>query len=241
MRGATRPPCSRPPPRRYFNPRTSCGVRLTAADAAELPEEFQSTHLMRGATGYTPLLPSMRTFQSTHLMRGATSSVRTVLSDTVKNFNPRTSCGVRLVNPRALLPGFSISIHAPHAGCDMGNADGLATVLNFNPRTSCGVRRREGTLPYRHKAISIHAPHAGCDPSIGEPSFPWAVFQSTHLMRGATAGIPVPGGLDGISIHAPHAGCDPASLGNDGDLYLFQSTHLMRGATAGALLPGQEQ
>ena len=134
-----------------------------------------------------------------------------------------------------------ISIHAPHAGCDMGNADGLATVLNFNPRTSCGVRRREGTLPYRHKAISIHAPHAGCDPSIGEPSFPWAVFKSTHLMRGATAGIPVPGGLDGISIHAPHAGCDPASLGNDGDLYLFQSTHLMRGATAGALLPGQEQ
>ena len=78
------------------------------------------------------------------------------------NFNPRTSCEVRLQEPIAHPHGLTISIHAPLARCDLklkrkaqevfisihaplarcdalpvGTASGHAY---FNPRTSCEVR-----------------------------------------------------------------------------------------------------
>ena len=57
-----------------------------------------------------------------------------------------------------------ISIHAPHAGCD------LIIITSDN-------------LTF---TISIHASHAGCDP-LSLWSFNYArIFQSTHPMRGAT-------------------------------------------------------
>ena len=60
----------------------------------------------------------------------------------------------------------NISIHAPHAGCDMSptmdvERDGL--FQSTHPmRGATGETNREG-LPLR--VISIHAPHAGCDDS----------------------------------------------------------------------------
>ena len=125
----------------------------------------------------------------------------------------------------------SISIHAPHAGCDLHDAQGAppgkgfqsthpmrgATLSSSSSRpASC---RFQSTHPMRGATsiinqhvmvidISIHAPHAGCD---GYPFCPCAaddLFQSTHPMRGAT---PAPAKwfcAPRISIHAPHAGCD---------------------------------
>ena len=64
------------------------------ADMGIHRNEFQSTHLLRGATkvkigrGVTSL------FQSTHLLRGATA-LYTYLSRGFLNFNPRTSYEVR--------------------------------------------------------------------------------------------------------------------------------------------------
>ena len=58
----------------------------------------------------------------------------------------------------------AISIHAPHAGCDV-----------FHP-----VRQR--VIVH----ISIHAPHAGCDFRGSTGDCRRGGFQSTHPMRGAT-------------------------------------------------------
>ena len=127
----------------YFNPRTPCGVRRSflffssalvcisihaphagcdtvLMEIRPLYMPFQSTHPMRGATvliGYTSL--ALFEFQSTHPMRGATNAA--------EDF------------PR----GRGISIHAPHAGCDV-----------------------QLCIAYRASArISIHAPARGATQS----------------------------------------------------------------------------
>ena len=149
--------------------------------------------------------------------------------------------------------GFSISIHAPRAGCDVQlsakNAsgrvfqsthpvrgatsnDGLdaGRAKHFNPRTPCGVRR----APWRWPASSL-------------------AFQSTHPVRGATLQTNSAVRYVLISIHAPRAGCDntsgPASAPSTNfnprtpcgvrrwlcrvalGRLRFQSTHPVRGAT----------
>ena len=82
--------------------------------------------------------------------------------------------------------GITISIHAPLAGCDAGHGRSKHRRGDFNPRTPCGVRHL----------------YTSC--------MRWPrIFQSTHPLRGATAGSAARDGPDGeISIHAPLAGCD---------------------------------
>ena len=82
--------------------------------------------------------------------------------------------------------GITISIHAPLAGCDAGHGRSKHRRGDFNPRTPCGVR---------HLYTSCRR---------------WPrIFQSTPPWRGATAGSAARDGPDGeISIHAPLAGCD---------------------------------
>ena len=57
------------------------------------------------------------------------------------------------------------------------------------------------------------------------------LFQSTHLLRGATADIKTTTATIRISIHAPLARCDSLSGLPPLIAHLFQSTHLLRGAT----------
>ena len=122
-----------------FNPRTPCGVRRACALRASMLVEFQSTHPMRGATLFIfSNLPSFQ-FQSTHPMRGATYP-----------------SGFRCLKG-------TISIHAPHAGCDSMHRCPRPTTAHFNPRTPCGVRRTAYLDLCAIGMISIHAPHAGCD------------------------------------------------------------------------------
>ena len=163
---------------------------------------------------------------------GCDSSRSSSVLQTIRNFNPRTPCGVR----------------------QYGQYATAASQQDFNPRTPCGVRLRAAESNNQHRDISIHAPRAGCDlgqlstssprsdfnprtpcgvrPIAASASVRGFVFQSTHPVRGATRLIRTlsseafadfnprtPCGVrlaekilhflrDGISIHAPRAGCD---------------------------------
>ena len=146
------------------------------------------------------------------------------------DFNPRTPCEVRRLRCLLLLWCFLISIHAPHARCDL-----LVWMLrqyrnNFNPRTPCEVRLTKISQMIFHQT-----------------------FQSTHPMRGATGRGWWFHWREYISIHAPHARCDLVGQKNSFAIFdfnprtpcevrlkinhyflllsLFQSTHPMRGAT----------
>ena len=103
-------------------------------------DEFQSTHPMRGATD--GLISAFEFLGiSIHAPHAGCDNTESRNRCTRKHFNPRTPCGVRLYqlpllpsyddfNPRTpcgvrqhllgrqLRPGI-ISIHAPHAGCDV--------------------------------------------------------------------------------------------------------------------------
>ena len=165
--------------------------------------------------------------------------------------------GATLSASRLLAP-VAISIHAPHAGCDILNPDHADIRVD----------------------ISIHAPHAGCDDSPSASASVPVAFQSTHPMRGATlceedrpqpeadfnprtpCGVRrtdntgrtrkchfnprTPCGVRRdalkaylaeaqISIHAPHAGCDSSLSLSIMATPSFQSTHPMRGVTKDAL------
>ena len=95
-------------------PRAGCDTCILAR--LNIWRKFQSTHPVRGATAvFAPKLNRWR-FQSTHPVRGATKTV-TVFRRFLKNFNPRTPCGVRRVIKHEIIKQ-----------------------ENFNPRTPCGVR-----------------------------------------------------------------------------------------------------
>ena len=123
---------------------------------------FQSTHPVWGATSVVqPVIPPTAAFQSTHPVWGATyigscPILFVVISihaprvgcdlagqieiDSEVHFNPRTPCGVRLLQ-----------------------AINGVLLVNFNPRTPCGVRRPPRFDTGREMRISIHAPRVGCD------------------------------------------------------------------------------
>ena len=101
-----------------------------------------------------------------------------------------------------------ISIHAPHA-----RSDG-----------------QELYMGWQASRISIHAPHARSDAKTSVKKYIAMRFQSTLLMRGATAVYDWCQRAGLISIHAPHARSDSAAQPPRRRLR-FQSTLLMRGAT----------
>ena len=131
------------------------------------------------------------------------------LSRKQKNFNPRTPCGVRpactsltkgiwafqsthplrgatKTLPEFSVPSFSISIHAPLAGCDEQHADAVPHGRGISihaPLAGCDVLAR---LKLLRGSISIHAPLAGCD----------KILSADGTVKNV------------ISIHAPLAGCD---------------------------------
>ena len=123
-------------------------------------------------------------FQSTHPMRGATGgSVETQFYWAISIHAPHAGCDV--IFHLALSSFFWISIHAPHAGCD--ETDGN---------------------PVGFYVISIHAPHAGCDRRKGRKKRRQRNFnpRTPCGVRRDHGEDPVPSPV--ISIHAPHAGCD---------------------------------
>ena len=81
-------------------------------------------------------------------------------------------------------------------------------VCDFNPRSSYEERRGYDVI-----------------------RFPLESFQSTLLIRGATAAVDTEAVLLPISIHAPHTRSDAAFADDAVDDGEFQSTLLIRGAT----------
>ena len=125
----------------------------------------------------------------------------------------------------------SISIHAPHAGCDWRDCFCPGRRKYFNPRTPCGVRLAHlGEQSVLNK-ISIHAPHAGCDGRRLTVSFFEWYFNPRTPCGVRRAQQRAKNQSDHISIHAPHAGCDYFILTIAPSAFTFQSTHPMRGAT----------
>ena len=124
-----------------------------------------------------------------------------------------------------------ISIHAPHAGCDITILIIIVWLFYFNPRTPCwvrhltcitdnlgqnfnprtpyGVRRPASCLWRSLFCISIHAPHTGCDPTLSR------AFRSIQHFNPRTP--------YGVRLHA---------FSGFRGVFLFQSTHPIRGATA---------
>ena len=207
MRGATAHDHVPVPAHPDFNPRSSC-------------EERHATALL--------VCPSFPLFQSTLLMRGATI-FRCSTRLTSMYFNPRSSCEERLFVPftsifrfkfqstllmrgatyaRVVRPlGKNISIHAPHARSDAILADVVVDVC-----------------------ISIHAPHARSDDDIDAIGADVIKFQSTLLMRGATASPPVSARMRLFQSTLLMRGATSIIV-LDFDVNIFQSTLLMRGAT----------
>ena len=108
-----------------------------------------------------------------------------------------------------------ISIHAPHARSDQSPFRPLHQATDFNPRSSCEERR------YRFDAFFDTAQFQSTLLMRGATATIYlyahnATFQSTLLMRGATRRH-----SDGIlnrciSIHAPHARSDNSATAGDG-------------------------
>ncbi len=167
---------------------------------------FQPTHPLRGATRWLRMLMRVNLFQPTHPLRGAT------------------------VDINLFLRGFTISTHAPLAGCDLETAPFELTIEDFNPRTPCGVRlwiranmtnslAFQPTHPLRgatryvlgaRKVMIYFNPRTPCGVRRqyeGEFRGDYE-FQPTHPLRGATQEALTAETTACISTHAPLAGCD---------------------------------
>ena len=194
-------------PLAHFNPRTPCGVRLSAYASTPNPEKFQSTHPVWGAT--TPLRTKplvVMVFQSTHPVWGATrhrspthayhlisihaprvgcDPMCPTWTHPRRNFNPRTPCGVRHLGEAIARKINEFQSTHPVWGATRGLPSLCRPVWNFNPRTPCGVR--------------LFPTQAGN---------PQNEFQSTHPVWGATLVVILSHVSRAISIHAPRVGCD---------------------------------
>ena len=124
--------------------------------------KFQSTRLMRGATGIGRRIvaPQLISIHAPHAGRDAQELKNLVQRLNFnprapcgarlrcchrsrccsRNFNPRAPCGARLTGHNARLHAVGISIHAPHAGRDSGRYRCSWIRYHFNPRAPCGAR-----------------------------------------------------------------------------------------------------
>ena len=190
----------------YFNPRTSCEVRPYRTEVSYKTDIFQSTHLVWGATWISSLLFRCLVI-SIHAPRVRCDALIFLLIGLFSHFNPRTSCEVRHLIIGAITHLKYISIHAPRVRCDGKERDSIDIVENFNPRTSCEVRLFVFSLII---CLKYFNPRTSCEVRLISPS-QWEIiylFQSTHLVWGATLIIGAITHLKYISIHAPRVRCD---------------------------------
>ena len=100
-----------------FNPRTPCGVRHFPGIITLPTLRFQSTHSLRSATFYS-LTHFSRLDVSIHALLAECDTVLLCLRIFHIRFNPRTPCGVRLVQQTQNVILTPVSIHALLAECD---------------------------------------------------------------------------------------------------------------------------
>ena len=121
--------------KRYFNPRTPCGVRRNMYDRVAYADNFnpRTPCGVRRSADRVHFPPGL-TFQSTHPLRGATLS-----------------------GGRRDIPG-AISIHAPLAGCDSKNTQKIFCIfaITDNKSRKDNVQRRlSERFPYKTGSIYL--------------------------------------------------------------------------------------
>ena len=146
---------------------------------------FQSTHLLRGATGQLRNSPK-RSMISIHAPLARCDENLKKAGRNMKYFNPRTSCEVR-------------------HGMIIENLQRI----QFQSTHLLRGATRSAARASDSEPISIHAPLARCDFLNFAVFVCTFLFQSTHLLRGATKICQDPKCRYLISIHAPLARCDP--------------------------------
>ena len=191
---------------------------------------FQFTHPMWGATLSVCNLKSSSPSFNSRTPCGVRHT-RSCPSLLPRRFNSRTPCGVRPSRGVALRSLITVSIHAPHVGCDFlldvrktiqltfqfthpmwgatMSLNGLAVYLRFQfthpmwGATTCLIVSSYLTMSFNSRT-----------PCGVRPSVRWdikrlkRVFQFTHPMWGATASNGLGCQSLRVSIHAPRAGCD---------------------------------
>ncbi len=216
--------------RRYFNPRTPCGVRpappLTASNSRWNFNPRTPCGVRRDRPWQQGRVPGI----STHAplagcdLRG----LRVLETHNISTHAPLAGCDRRQstarmpearFQPTHPLRGATITYGGrrlcnkfqpthPLRGATRSRWESRSRHRNFNPRTPCGVR----PLPLRDPSpgcpISTHAPLAGCDLPRPQGRGRREKFQPTHPLRGATRAAPRGSCRRFISTHAPLAGCD---------------------------------
>ena len=123
----------------YFNPRTSCEVRLSAGMTGTSAADFNPRTSCEVRPLFNSGLENANLFQSTHLLRGATVTVYVFGTFAAISIHaPLARCDITF---QPFGPASIISIHAPLARCDIESSGKCGyNCRNFNPRTSCEVR-----------------------------------------------------------------------------------------------------
>ena len=203
-----------------------------SADAAA----FQSTRPMRGATVCDRVIFLLLIDFNPRAPCGARLPRRRWRQSASRYFNPRAPCGARHAQLKKVSQGCisihaphagrdlglyykpycgSISIHAPHAGRDNIGAGRIKGVWNFNPRAPCGARRNRILDMASHIQFQSTRPMRGATSRPGSSTRPSRDFNprapcGARRRRGLPCGVG-----QHISIHAPHAGRDlPLPTGN---------------------------
>ena len=198
----------------------------------EIPIKFQSTPLMRGATGVAGHASSSDRFQSTPLMRGATGRAGAVAKEgevsihaphargdtsrdrcrrPTRSFNPRPSCEGRLDSVGALSGKMVFQSTPLMRGATWNVNQGVKGEDCFNPRPSCEGRLGHAQELPRRDGVSIHAPHARGD---SHSRCPWSMRSSFNPRPSCEGRLYRRSqGLRTrlVSIHAPHARGDFSS------------------------------
>ena len=146
-----------------FNSRTPVGCDPIVLPPPPAKQEFQFTHPMWGATlSVCNLKSSSPSFNSRPPC--GVRHTRSCPSLLPRRFNSRTPCGVRPSRGVALRSLITVSIHAPHVGCDYVPYRLLIPNYEFqftHPMWGATF----SALGYQEieARVSIHAPHMGCD------------------------------------------------------------------------------
>ena len=193
-----------------FNPRAPCGARPWTAVWRTASSAFQSTRPVRGATTSSPPTPPRRPY-----------------------FNPRAPCGARLTRPHPAACRGGISIHAPRAGRDDGQASPDMFGIKF--QSTRPVRGATWTLPTRENLMLYFNPRAPCG---ARPQSTWYSDFGKNFNPRAPCGARLLFQVFQrlriiISIHAPRAGRDVFTVASPQQVSRFQSTRPVRGATTG--------
>ena len=197
-----------PAQHRHFNPRTSCEVRLYDVYDDRFCLQI-SIHAPRVRCDRHGHILSARGQISIHAPRVRCDQSSLLIFCLLLDFNPRTSCEVRPPRKFLVLWFYCISIHAPRVRCDRWMPDPELQLSYFNPRTSCEVRLPFPPVPLHMMNISIHAPRVRCDIDQLKKTLQENLFQSTHLVWGATLCLVIKNhDKISISIHAPRVRCD---------------------------------